>query len=332
MPAGTRHQCAAWRRHCTRQRRLCHRLFDGAAILVQPVKLGSDPRRFAGIVGGEQSHAQICLANAPAGIHPRPQRKAEVARHRRPAETRRIAQRRNADIGPAAHHLQSLRDKRAIQPHERRHIGHGAQCDQIDQFHQIGLVAVGKQPARPEQAIERHAQQKRYAHRCQMAMRGRLGHLVEPVGVHQRQRRGQGGAGLVVIDHDHIQASRVCRFQRLETLRAAIHSDHQISARLFQRHQRLCRGAIALQQPVRDIVADLAADAAQITDHDGGRCRPVHVIIAIDDDIFARLHRIGDALGGAFHIGKDRRIGQPVAQGRGGEPGEVLRISTAGAE
>jgi hypothetical protein len=51
---------------------------DGAAFLVQPVKLLPRSRASSSGPGGKQAHAQVGFADAPAGVDARPEREAEV--------------------------------------------------------------------------------------------------------------------------------------------------------------------------------------------------------------------------------------------------------------
>ena len=83
MPAGAGNDAAARRGRVNearrRQRGFGDALFNSAAILIEPVKLGGNLCGFGGIMGGEQPHSQIGLAHAPAGIHARAERKAQIA-------------------------------------------------------------------------------------------------------------------------------------------------------------------------------------------------------------------------------------------------------------
>src|SRR6185295_17320155 len=53
--------------------------FDAPALLVEPVQLGGDGLGLGRILGGEQAHAEVRLADPAAGIDPRAEREAEVA-------------------------------------------------------------------------------------------------------------------------------------------------------------------------------------------------------------------------------------------------------------
>ena len=80
------------------ERRSVTSLLDRAAFLVQSVEFGGDCARFLRIGGGQQPHAQIGLADATAGVDPRAEREAEIARAWRFDQPRRIGKRGQADV------------------------------------------------------------------------------------------------------------------------------------------------------------------------------------------------------------------------------------------
>src|SRR3546814_12694515 len=65
-----------------------HRRLDRAALFVEPIQLLRDLRRLLRIAGSEQPHAEVRLADAPAGVDPRAERKTHVTRARRLGEPR----------------------------------------------------------------------------------------------------------------------------------------------------------------------------------------------------------------------------------------------------
>ena len=75
---------------------------DRAALLVEPVEFGGDRRGLVGILGGEQAHAEVGLADPAAGVDPRAEREAEIAAFGRAVEAGGVDQRGEADIAPPA--------------------------------------------------------------------------------------------------------------------------------------------------------------------------------------------------------------------------------------
>lgn len=167
-----------------------------------------------------------------------PQREAQIGAADRLGQPRGAGQRGEADVAALAHHLQALRHEGTVEPLQLRHIGDGAERDQIEQVDQLRLGPVGEEAAPAQFAQQRRAQQEGDTHRRQMAVRRALA-LVEPVGVHQRMGHRQRGGAFVVIDDDHVHHRRARHLQRVERLRAAIDRHDQPRAALGDPHQRL---------------------------------------------------------------------------------------------
>ena len=184
---------------------LAHQHLDRAALLVEPVELGGDGARFLGVGRGQQSHAKVGLADAPAGVDPRAEREAEVAAARRFHQPRRLGKRGEADILPRGHDLEALRDERAVEALEPRDVGDGAERDQIEQVDDLGLGLRFEDAAAAKLAQQRDAEQERHSDRREMAMRRAVRALVEAVGVDQRMRQREQARALVVIDDDHVE-------------------------------------------------------------------------------------------------------------------------------
>ncbi len=238
--------------------------------------------RLGGIVGGEQADAEIGLADAAAGVDPRPEREAEIGAARIAGQPRCLDQRRQPDVAPGRHHLEPLRDEGAVEPLELRDIGDGAECHDVEQIEQLRLGAPAREPAaRAQGADQRGAEQEGDADRGEMAMRGALA-LVEPVGVDDRMGDGKRGRAFVVIDDDHVEPGVARRLQGLERQRAAIDGDDQPRAALGEPDQRIGGRAIAFEQPVGDIIARRQPEIAQQPDQQRRRRRPVDVIVAED--------------------------------------------------
>ncbi len=154
-----------------------------------------------------------------------------------------------------------------------------------------------------------------------MAEGGAFRAFIEPVGIDERKREGEGAGALMMIDDDHVDARIPRHGQRIERLCAAIDGDDQRGAFGTKPHQRLARGAIAFHQPVGDIGAGGQAEIAQQADKERGAGRAIDIIVAEDGDRLARLHRVGDARGGALHVLKQARIGHERA-----DRGQAMRL------
>ncbi len=176
-----------------------------------------------GSCSSNKPHTQIGAPDAAAGINARAQQKAEMPRLGRPGEPRGIHQRGQAHLIAAAQRNQAFRDESAVKALERHHIGNGAERDQMQQRQQIGL----RPRRRPEiagaqRARERDQRDKYKTDRRQMA---KAGQIVGAVRIDDRDRRRQFLVGLVMIDHDGVEAELLGLGERLQAGGAAIDRD-----------------------------------------------------------------------------------------------------------
>ena len=161
--------------------RLADRRLDRAALLVEPVELGGDRLGLGRILGGEQADAEIGLADPAAGVDPRAEREAEIAAFGRAVEPGGVGERGEADIAAAGHHLEALGHEGAVEAAELGDVGDRAERDQIEQLDQLRLLAAREEAAAAQRAEQGRAEQEGHADRGEMAVRGALLALVEPV-------------------------------------------------------------------------------------------------------------------------------------------------------
>jgi hypothetical protein len=64
---------------------------------------------------------------------------------------------------------------------------------------------------------------------------------------------GQAFVGLVVVEHDHVGAERLCVGQRVEARDPAVHGDDQPCPFLHQRLDRLWVWPVSLENAIRDV-------------------------------------------------------------------------------
>ena len=95
-----------------------------------------------------------------------------------------------------------------------------------------------------------------------------------------------------MIGHDQVQPQRLRRLSRGKRPNPRIHADHQPHAIARERLQHLALHAVALAQPVRNMKARLPAQHLDgcLQQHHGRR--PVHVVIAVDQDRLPRGNRL----------------------------------------
>ena len=179
-------------------------LLDHLAFAVEPVELGCDRAGLRRVVLQQQPHAEIGAPDAPAGIDARPEQEAEMPAFRRAGEARRIHQRGQADMLAPPHRDQALGHEGAVEPFQRHHVRDGAERHQIEQVEQIGL----RPQHMPEAALAQFAIDRDHGHEHEAAGRQivQAREVVEPVRIDQRIGRRQRLIGLMMVDHDHVEA------------------------------------------------------------------------------------------------------------------------------
>ena len=224
---------------------------DRLALAVEAVELGGDTRAFGRIVLHEQIDAERGASDAAAGIDARPQQKAEMPRFRRAAEPREIHERGQPDIVPPPQRKQALGDEGAVEALERHHIGHGAERDQIEEAEEIGLRTLERpKSARAQRAVERNDSHEHEADGGEMA---ELRQVIEPVGIDHGERGRKHFVGLMVVDHDDVEAELARFCERLVAGGAAIDSDEQARALRGERADRLRVRSVAFEQAVGNV-------------------------------------------------------------------------------
>ena len=263
-----------------------------------------------------QAHAQIRLAHPATGIDAGAKGKAEVRADGRALQPARIDQRRQADILAAGEDLEALRDKGAVEAAQLGDIGDRAERHNIEQLEQFRFGAIFEIALVAQCPDQRRTEQKGHADGGEMAMFGPRIAFVEPVGVDQRDRFRQLGGAFVMVDHDHLDPGSVGHVERLEGHRAAVDGDHQIAALPAQLDQGLSRRAIALHQPVGNIIAGLQTQIPEQADHQRRAGRAVDIIIAEDRHLFLFPDRVAQPIRCRIHVTKDGRIGHEASNRR----------------
>ena len=115
------------------------------------------------------------------------------------------------------------------------------------------------------------------------------GKIVLAVGIDQRQRLRQRLRGLVVIEHDHVEAEPARELERLAADRSAIDRHDKLGAFGGEVRYRLRVGAVALGHPVGDVDDRLAAAGGQIFAEERRAARAIDVVVAEDGDALAGI-------------------------------------------
>ncbi len=151
------------------------RLLDDAALAVEAVEFGGDPRRFRDVALQQQPHPEIGAPDPAARIDARAQHEAEMPGFGRAVQPRHIHQRGVADMIAAAHRDQALGDEGTIEPGQRRDIGHGAERHMVQHAEQIRLRPFGGPEAAAAQfAVDRDQRDQHEADGGEMAEAGEI--------------------------------------------------------------------------------------------------------------------------------------------------------------
>ena len=142
------------------------------------------------------------------------------------------------------------------------------------------------------------------------------GKIVLAVGIDQRQRLRQRLRGLVVIEHDHVEAEPARELERLPADRSAIDRHEKLGPFGGEVRYRLRVGAVALGHPVGDVDDRLAAAGGQIFAEERRAARAVDVVVAEDGDALAAFDRPLEALGRRLHVAQAKRVRHQIAQAR----------------
>ena len=124
------------------------------------------------VLGGQQPHAEIGLADAAAGVDPRAEHEAQIAAFGRAVEAGGVGQSGEAGVAAAGHHLEPLGDEGAVEAAQLGDVGDGAERDQVEPFDQLRLGAAREIAARPQRPEQGRAEQEGHADRGEMALRG----------------------------------------------------------------------------------------------------------------------------------------------------------------
>ena len=280
-----------------------------AVHIVQP--LGHGPR-LDRVIAQQQAEPEVRFIHPPPGVDPRAEHEAERMRRRHILHQPDIQQRRDPGMAAPGHDLEPLRHQRAIHPGQRHHIADRRQRHKIQQVDRRGFLPGAEMPGPAQHPVQRDDREERHRGGAEMP---EAGGAVQPVWVHRGDDPRHRAFGFVVVQHHHIRLA-LGGGQRLMRGDPAIDADDQ---RRPARHQAADGGGVrpvALQQPVRDVVGDLAAQPAQRADHQRPGTGAIHIIVAEDGDGLTLPHSAGEAGGRAVHVEQHGGVRQQRAECR----------------
>ena len=231
----------------------------------------------------------------------------------RPVGARDVEQGRKPRTAPLAHDGEPLDDKRAVQARQRRDVSDGRERDEIERGDEVGGSGSVPEPRlaqRPAQRDERHVDDARGR---QIAETGKI---VLTVGIDERKRPRQALRGLVMVEHDHVEAEPDRELERLVADRAAIDGDDERRAVRRKTRDRFAVRAITLSDAIGDVDDRFAPAGGQIFAEQRRAAGAVDVVVAEDRNPFAALDCALEAVCGRLHVPEAKWVRHQVAQGR----------------
>ena len=131
-----------------------------------------------------------------------------------------------------------------------------------------------------------------------------------------------------MVQDDDVHAPLSERSDGSDGGRAAVHRQEQGGGELCQAILHGFLGeAVAFIEAMGQVVVDLPAERAQHFEQQGGGGDAVHVVIAEDDEVFAALAGLEEALDGGAHVWQQERVRQLLEPGleKGSDGGRVTQ-------
>ncbi len=203
--------------------------------------------------------------------------KAQVVGPRRPVGAGDVEQRRKPRPAALAHDREALDDKGAVEPDQRHDVGDGRERNEIERRDKIRAFAAVPEARLAQSPIERNERHEDDARRTEVAQARKI---VLAIGIDQRRCLRQRFRGLMMIEHDHVEAKPACDLERLAADRAAVDRHHERRALGGETADRLDVGAIALGHAVGDMDDRLQSAGVQILAQKRRAARAVNVVVA----------------------------------------------------
>ena len=272
---------------------------DQLADAVQPVELDRDRARLDVVDRGQEPDAQGRVADASARIDARADDKAQMVGPRRSVSAGDVEQRGEPGPAPLAHDREALYDKGAVEPDQRHDVGDGGERNEVERGDKVRRFASVPEARLAQRAIEGHQRHEDDARRAEIAEPGQI---VLTVGIDERGCFRQRLRGLMVIEHDHLEAKLARDLERLAADRSAVDGHHERRALRRETMNCLGVGAIALGHAIGDMDDRLQPAGVQIFAQQRCAARPVDVIVAEDRHPLMGHDRAPQAVGRRLHI------------------------------
>ena len=194
---------------------------------------------------------------------------------------------------------EALAHEGAVQPDQGDDVGDGRERDEVEPGEKVGRRPRVPEAALAQGAVQSHQGEKDDSGRAEMA---EARQVVLPVRIDEGGSRRQALGGLVVVEHDRVEAEPRRLGERLVARRAAIDRDEQARALPGEGADRLDIGAVAFGDAVGDVDEERHAAGAQELAEQRRAAGAVDVVIAEDRHRLAALDRVGEARRRGRHV------------------------------
>ncbi len=180
------------------------RKLNSLPLAVKPIELTGKAHACGRIVLHEQIDAQRGAADAAARIDPRSEQEAEMPRLRRTTKPRGVHKGGQPRVLPPSQREQALGDKSPVEPLERHHVSNRSERNEIEKPQEVRLRPLRRpEISLPELTIERN---ECHEHDTDCGEMSKLGEIIEPIGVHDRDRGRKLLIGLMMVDDNDIHS------------------------------------------------------------------------------------------------------------------------------
>jgi len=276
---------------------------DSRWLGVELVEIVGELDGAGGVLGHEQLDAVGRGGHPAGGVEPGPELEGHVLAvdSRGVGQAGELDQPREAGAAPRADVLQAMLHEQAVLVDERHHVGDRAEGGEADRP-QERLAEPGRDAAcsagprgdRPGE-LEGHAGAAEVAEGIRGAGEPRVD---EHVG------RGKLLGEVVVVGDDQLEAEPASPFRLRGRGDAAVDRDHEVRAVGGELLEGLGVEAVALVLAAGHVPGGLGVEGLEAADEDRRRAHAVGVVVAVDHDLPAGLHRGQDAVGRLGHAGK----------------------------
>ena len=280
---------------------------------VQPVEFGRDRTRLEIVGCGQEPDAERRVADASARVDARTDDKAQVVGPRRSVGAGDVEQGRKPRPAALTHDREALDDKGAVEPDQRHDVGDGRERNEVERRHKVRTSPAVPEARLAQRAVERHERHEDDAGGAEIAQARKI---VLTVGIDQRGRSRQHLRGLMVIEHDHIEAEPARDLERLAADRAAVDGHNERRALRRETLNRLDVWAIALGHAVGDMDDRLQSAGGQIFAEERRAACAVDVVVAEDRHPLMGHDRPLEAVGRGLHVAEAKGVRHQIAEAR----------------